>query len=447
MNSLLKETAKQIASIITQMFQQSYNTGKLPDDWLQALVTHIHKKSHKSDPANYRPISLTCILCKVMEHIILSNMWKHMYKHNIILHFQHGFQSGLSCESQLIDTVHDWMTAMDNKTQIDAMLLDFAKAFDKVPHLRLLSKLTSYGITGNTKKLIKSFLSNRKQRVSVNGALSDITYVTSGVPQGSFLGPVLFLLYINDIDGNIKSSIRLFADDSIIYRNISSKTDHEILQTDLSQLQTWSDKWQMEFNVSKCVHLPITNKTKPNLYKYSLSGQPLSTVSSHSYIGVKLDSKLTWTNHVTDITSKSSTVLGMIKRTLGPGKPEVKQTAYNMLIRPKLEYSSPIWNLLTFSQVKSLERVQHSAARFVKNDYRRNTNPADLITALGWPTLERRRIIKQATTFYKIINNIIEITPPGLLTRSRTRGQYVAPRCRINAMVFSFYPEPFACGI
>ena len=163
---VLKETAKQIAPIITQIFQQSYNTGKLPNDWLQALVTSIHKKSHKSDPANYRPISLTCILCKVMEHIILSNMWKHLHKHNIILHFQHGFQSGLSCESQLIETVHDWMTAMDNKTQIDAILLDFAKAFDKVPHLRLLSKLTSYGITGNTQNWIKSFLSNRKQSLS-----------------------------------------------------------------------------------------------------------------------------------------------------------------------------------------------------------------------------------------------------------------------------------------
>ena len=189
-----------------------------------------------------------------------------------ILHFQHGFQSGLSCESQLIETVHDWMMALDNKTQTDAILLDFAKAFDKVPHKRLLCKLTSYGITGNTHNWITYFLSNRKQRVSVNGALSDTTDVTFGVPRGSVLGPILFLPYINDINENIQSSIRLFADDSIIYRKINSNIDHQILQTDLIQLEKWSDKWQMQFNISKCVHLPITNKTKPSSHQYSLFG-------------------------------------------------------------------------------------------------------------------------------------------------------------------------------
>ena len=271
------------------------------------------------------------------------------------LDFQHGFQSGLSCESQLIDTVHDWITALDNKTQIDAILLDFAKAFDKVPHKRLLSKLTSYGITGNTHNWIISFLSNRKQRVSVNGpgALSDITDVPSGVPQGSVLGPILFLPYINDINTNVQSSIRLSADDSIIYRKTFSNIDHQILQTDLIQLEKWSDKWQMQFDISKCVHLPITNKTKPRSHQYySLIEHMLSKVASHAYLGVKLDSKLSWAKHITEITGKSSKVLGMVQRTRCPCKPEVKDTAYNIkLVRPKLEYASPIWNPHTSSQI------------------------------------------------------------------------------------------------
>ena len=253
--------------------------------------------------------------------------------------------------------------ALYNKTQTDAILLDFAKAFDKVPHKRHLSKLTSYGITGNTHNWITSFLSNRKQRVSVNGALSDTTYiVTSGVPQGSVLGPILFLLYINDINENVQSNIRLFAYDSIIYRKLNSNIDHQILQTELIQLEKWSDKWQMQFNILKCVHLPITNKTKPSSHQYSLFGHPLSKVASHSYVGVKLVSKLSWAKHIIEITSKSSKVLGMVKRTLGPCKSEVKDIAYNMLVRSKLEYASPIWSPHTSSQIIQiihLDRIQH----------------------------------------------------------------------------------------
>ena len=176
-----------------------------------------------------------------------------------------------------------------------------------------------------------------------------------------------------------------------------------------------------------------------------------SPVSSHPYLGIKLDTKLSWTNHITDITSKSSKVLGMIQRTLGPGKPNVKETAYNMLVRPKLEYASPIWNPHTTIQIKHLEKVQHCAARFVKNDHWRQTITTDLnhlIATLGWPTLERRRIIKQAMTFYKILNNIINITAPlGLVKPSKNRGHYIATRCRINTSVLSFYPTPRAIRI
>ena len=154
------------------------------------------------------------------------------------------------------------------------------------------------------------------------------------------------------------------------------------------------------------------------------------------YLGVKLDSKLSWAKHITEITTKSSKVLGMVKRTLGPCKPEVKDTAYNMLVRPKLEYASPIWNPHTSSQINRLERIQHYAARFVANDHRRTTSPTTLVLTLNWQTLERRRTIKQAMTFYTILNNIIEINPPtGLLTRSHNRHHFTIPRSRLNTSI------------
>ena len=172
-----------------------------------------------------------------------------------------------------------------------------------------------------------------------------------------------------------------------LYRKINSNIDHQILQTDLIQLEKWSDKWQMKFNISKCVHLPITNKTKPSSHQYSLFGHPLSKVASHAYLGVKLNSKLSMAKHITEITTKSSKVLGMVKRNLGPCKPEVKDTAYNMLVRPKLEYASPIWNPHASSQINRLERIHHYAARFVANDHRRTTSPTTLVLTLNWQPL------------------------------------------------------------
>ena len=205
--------------------------------------------------------------------------------------------------------------------------------------------------------------------------------------------------YTNDINESVQLNIRLFADYSFIYRKINSHIDHQILQTDLIHLEKWSDKCQMQFNISKCVHIPITNKIKPSSHQYSLFGHPLSKVTSHENLGVKLDSKFSWAKHITEITTKSSKVLGMVKITLGPCKPEVKDTAYNMLVRPKLEYASPIWNPHISSQINRLERIQHYAARFVANYHRRTASPITLVLTLNLQTLERRRIIKQATTF------------------------------------------------
>ena len=261
-------------------------------DWSRALVTAIFKKGNKSDPANYRPVSLTCICCKIMEHIILSHLSKHLSLNNILIDEQHGFREKYSCETQLISAIHDWVKGINFCSQTDVILLDFAKAFDSVPHERSLVKLDFYGIRGQMHRWSKAFLSNRTQNVSVYGILSSPRPVISGIPQCSVLGPVLFLLFINDILSSIKSRLRLFTDDFVVYREVATLQDCQALEEDLYRLSLWSKTWQLTFNVSKCFHLGITRKKTPVDFKYSLDGKPLSKVPSATYLGLHITDNL-----------------------------------------------------------------------------------------------------------------------------------------------------------
>ena len=205
---------------MTIIFQQSYDLSSTPKDWNSAISMPILKKDLRSDPSNHRPISLTCICCKIMENIMLSHIAKHIAKNNILINEQHGFQNKLSTITQLINTTTDWANTLNNKRQTDIRFLDFSKAFDKISHKFLLSKLHCYGITNHTLSWIGTFISIHIQTTVVNGAHSSYVEVTSGVPQGSVLGPMLFLLYINDIKSAITSQIKLFADDSALYVSV-----------------------------------------------------------------------------------------------------------------------------------------------------------------------------------------------------------------------------------
>ena len=233
----LKECSSEIAPILALIYNETLAQGTVPDDWRQANVAPIFMKGEKYDAANYRPVSLTCICCKTLEHIIVSNINKHLAFESILADCQHGFRSQRSCETQLVQFFHDLVSNLDralnrNHRQTDVIIMDFAKAFDKAPHRRLLYKLDYYGIRGSTHKWITSWLSGRFQKVVLDGQASDPVPVLSGVPQGSVLGPVLFLILINDLPENIRSSVRLFADDCVLYRNIESPTDCQILQDD-----------------------------------------------------------------------------------------------------------------------------------------------------------------------------------------------------------------------
>ena len=212
--------AAQLAPILQNIFQLSVDSSQVPEAWKNANVTAIYKKGSRAEAANYRPITLTSVASKLLEHIIHSHVMKHLEKHNILTDSQHGFRAKRSTETQLIQTIHYISKSLDKKEIVDMAILDFTKAFDKVPHKRLVHKLNYYGITGYIATWIETFLTGRIQQEVVNGATSSSTIVTSGVPQGVVLGPLLFLLYINDIPDNISTSVRLFADDCILYTPI-----------------------------------------------------------------------------------------------------------------------------------------------------------------------------------------------------------------------------------
>ena len=444
---LLRTVAHEFAPALCFLFQQSYDHGTVPSQWKQALVTGIFKKGPKSDPANYRPISLTCLCCKVMEHIVLSHIAKHLSANKILLDSQHGFRQRLSTVTQLITSTHDWASTLQHRGQTDVILLDFSKAFDKVPHLRLSAKLNHYGIRGQTLDWIRSFLDNRTQAVSVNGTHSSWGKVSSGVPQGSVLGPALFLLYINDIQDHIQSTMRLFADDSIVYREIVRPEDHDILQQDLQALADWSSTWLMQFNIKKCAILTITRKRTPSHHQYKIFGETLERVDQHDYLGVTISHDLRWDVHCNKTKQKASRTLGLLRRTLSPCKQTVKAKAYQTLVRPQLEYASVTWNPYTLVGVNRMEQVQRAAARFVFGDYRRTTSVTPLINTLGWDLLHTRRILSQVSMFHKIHHGLVDINLPPIIksasyiSRHDHQLKYTIPEATIDPYKFSFYPR------
>ena len=259
---VLKELADQLAEPLAYLFNQSMCEGKLPDIWKDANVTPLYKKGPKNLPSNYRPVSLTCVLCKIMESVIRDHVVKYLQNNNLLSDFQHGFISQRSCTTNLLATLDSWTQSLDNKSPVDIIYLDFAKAFDSVPHRRLLEKLKAYGITSNLLQWISDFLIGRRQRVHVNGSFSEWSYVVSGVPQGSCLGPVLFVIYINDLPDVVESLTQMYADDTKMFSDSDNLELRQRLQNDLDNLVTWADTWQLRFNADKChsVHLGFNNQ-------------------------------------------------------------------------------------------------------------------------------------------------------------------------------------------
>ena len=448
----LKETAEELAPALTTLYKASLHQSKIPDDWRHARVSPLYKsgKNDRSKPANYRPISLTSISCKVMEHIICSNLMRHLDECDILTDFQHGFRRKRSCETQLVLTVDDLAKELDKGKQIDCILLDFAKAFDKVSHRSLIAKLKNYGVVDNNLLWIQDFLHSRSQVVVVEGEESERAAVTSGVPQGSVLGPALFLVYINDLPEKLHSTPRLFADDTLLYRVIDSEADCDLLQEDLATLELWERDWSMEFAAEKCMVLRITKRLERNriIKNYQIHGHVLDTVDSAKYLGVTLDSKLSFSNHIQDTVKKANNTRQFLQRNISGCNRATKSLCYKAYVRPIVEYGSCAWDPHkgNQSQTDVLESVQRKSARFVCVDWRRTSSVSAMVANLHWASLQERRARARLAMFHKVQQSLVAI-PKSLFTVSNahmvTRGapaKFHIPYFRTKVYQNSFKP-------
>ena len=335
---------------------------------------------------------------------------------------------------------------IDNATQIDAVLLDFSKVFDKVPHERLLAKLPHYGVRGSLLDWIRSFLSGRTRRVLVEGHFSPTAPVTSGVPQGTVLGPLLFLAYINDLPSSVKSTARLFADDCLLYRSITTEADATQLQDDLDNLQKWEANWLMHFNPDKCEVIRITTKRKQRITPYYIHGKELAVTTKAKYLGVNISNNLSWNHHINSVCKKANNTTAFLRRNLASCPRSIKDKCYKTMVRPQVEYASSVWDPHTQRNINRVEQVQRRAARFVTNNYSSTSSVTAMLDRLEWETLRQRRIKTRAAMMYRVFHCLVAIPLPSQFsqTGAATRGhqhRYRVPFCRTTIYRESFFPS------
>lgn len=449
-NAFLRRYSEALAPFLAYIFRASLSSSDLPIDWRTARVVPVHKKGDIALITNYRPISLTSSCCKILEHIVANYIIKFLTDNNILSSSQHGFRKGFSTVTQLTTVIHSFASVLDKPGQTDVIFLDFQKAFDLVSHEKLLCKLKYIGLPSFIINWISAYLSNRTQSVSIDGHHSRSLPVTSGVPQGSVLGPLLFLIFINDIVNVITEpvQIRLFADDCILYHEVVCREDQELLNTNLHNVHSWCKQWDMKLNETKTVYMHITKKIHKRQFSYSLPSNPLVQVNEYKYLGVTITNNLSWNSHIANICASSFRKLCILRHKLKQAPPETKLHAYTSLIRPKLEYACTVWDPHTNHNTNALEMVQRKAVRFIFSKFRSTDSPTALMQTHGIQTLKLRRKILRLKFLFLLKNNKLSFHPGPYLRPLSTRltrhhhPQSLTPyHTRTNTFKFSFFPR------
>ena len=447
---MLKSTVCSITPAVTALFNQTIRQGKIPKDWKTARITPVPKASDHTQVENYRPISILPILSKLLERHIYNCLMKHLNDHHPLSDNQWGFTRGKSTVGALLTAVDSWHQLLDSRTDICAVFFDLRKAFDSVPHRLLLNKLYRLGVDPYLLQWIVSYLCERTQSVCINGSSSEPLSVVSGVPQGSVLGPLLFLIYTDDVSQIILSndSLLLYADDIVLYHPIYCQEDYNSLRNDVDSLCDWTSSAFLYLNAAKCKYMVISRKKQPivPLTPILVCGNVLERVNSFKYLGVWITKDLTWSRHVNEICTKARRVVGLIYRQYYQySTPETLNQLYVSFVRPHLEYAAPVWDPHLQKDIDKLEKVQKFALRMCTKNWMAGSD--DLLTC-NIPSLKTRRLYLKLVFLYQLVNDLIVYPSHGVSHRNLSvniRHGHPAllhrPFSRTQAYNMSFFPH------
>ena len=392
----MKRLANEIALPLSCIFGESLRSGRVPRQWKLAHVCPIHKSGSKLLARNYRPVSLTSVVAKCMEQLLRSALFDHLQENRLLTPRQYGFVPGVSTTVQLLRVLDGWTEALNDGEEVDVIYLEFQKAFDKVPHYRLIEKVRSFQILPGVVAWLSDFLTGRGQRVCVGGSSSEVVDVTSGIPQGTVLGPVLFLLYVNDLPDAISSSLYMFADDTKLFRTIKGELDVTELQKDLNELERWTEKWLLFFNTSKCKHMTLGG-TLGGTRDYYIGNQSVVGVDQEKDLGVIFDSGLRFDAHVGAVVNKANSLSFLLLRTFSFDDLSMFPVLFNAIVRSHLEYAMQVWSPYLMRHIDQIEKVQRRATKRLK-------------ALRGLPYVERLRQLKQYSLSYRRVRGDMIMT-------------------------------------
>jgi hypothetical protein len=407
---IIKQCAKELTQLLHIIFNQSLSTGVFPDIWKTAHIIPIFKTGEKTCCENYRPISILSCLAKLLESVVYDIIYSHVQP--LLSPCQHGFTKNKSTISNLLEYKNYLCSAFAKHVQTDSIYTDFSKAFDKVNHALLCRKLQMVGLHGSLLRWVESYLSRRSQLVALKAELSSPVYVTSGVPQGSHLGPLFFIIFINDLIDQLHCPCLLYADDLKVFSTIERLKNSEVLQRDLDTISQWCVSNRMFLNVEKCFVVTFTRKVNKLNFQYTINGQALKRHDQAKDLGITFDSKLYFKMHYNSIHAKASQLLGFVLRVTKDFK-NINSVIYlfNCLVRSNLEYGSIIWSPFYEVHSKRIESVQSKFVRCLSHRwglYRKLTSYSERLTYFNMRTLETRRQLSDLMCLFKIVNYYID---------------------------------------